>query len=181
MSNVQPKINNGGRLTVLHLNIEGSSDKSEFLSRKASEYQVDMISVQETHIQNAGDYHSRGNVAGYNTAAYLTNSTYGIVTYVRQDHRNYNVIHVSQENDVSCIVVELLGIKVTNVYKPPNQTWPENVLYISTHPAVYVGDFNSHNTVWGYANNNENCIKLMNWADSLNLYLVHDAKDLPTF
>lgn len=35
--------------------------------------------------------------------------------------------------------------------------------------------------MWGYATNNNNGIKLVDWAESQNLFLVHDLKDLPTF
>lgn len=170
------------RLIVMHFNIEGTSaDKSEVLSRKAFENQVDVIAIQETHIDDAASYNNRGNVSGFKVAAYLTHRSYGIATYVREDHDNYHVIQMNQENDVSCIVIELFGIKVSNVYKPPNQIWPDNVLDRQAHPALYVGDFNSHHALWGYKRNNENGNKLHGWADSANLFLVQDLKGLTTF
>lgn len=83
-----------------------------------------------------------------------------------------------EENDVSIIVIELFGIKVSNVYKPPSKTWPDTVLCREAHPAMYVGDFNSHHSLWGYARNNDDGNKLVDWAESLNLFLIHDFKDL---
>lgn len=82
---------------------------------------------------------------------------------------------------MSCIVIDIHGIKVTNVYKPPNQTWPGEVLKCYTHPAIYVGDFNSHHTMWGYSRNNESGEKLQGWAESMNLFLVQDLKGVTTF
>lgn len=170
------KINVGRNLSVMHFNIEGSlADKSEVLSRKGIEYKVDIIAVQETHIRDAAGFNHRGNVPGFKIA-YLTHPT-----YVRDNHNNYRVTHMSQDNDISCIVIELFGIRVTNVYKPPNKVWPERVLEPQPHPAVYVGDFNSYHTTWGYTRNDENGEKLLGWAESTNLFLVHDLKDLPSF
>lgn len=142
MSNHQMKMDIGRNVSVMHLNIEGtSSEKSELLSRMANEHQVDMIALQETHILDPVDYRSRGHVKGYTVAAYLAHATYGLATYVKDDHKNYNVIQASQENDYSRIVVELSGIKVTNVYKPPRVIWPVS---LPLQPAILVGDFNSH-------------------------------------
>ena len=35
--------------------------------------------------------------------------------------------------------------KITNVYKPPPTHWTNAALPAHQHPAIYVGDFNSHN------------------------------------
>lgn len=104
----------------------------------------------------------------------------GLFTKLNVRHSN---IHQRQpyQLQVSCIVIELFGVKVINVYKPPSQSRPDMVLRREIHPAVYVGDFNSHHSLWGYANNNANGNKLVDWVESLNLFLVHDLKDLPTF
>lgn len=175
-------INIGRSLSVMHFNIEGSSaENSEILSRVAYEHCVDVIALQETHIDDAVAYNIRGHIPGYNTVAYLTHSKYGIATYIRVDHLNYSVILLNQENDISCIVVEVNGVKITNVYKPPNILWPDEVLKLQSHPAVYVGDYNSHHIMWGYTRNNENGAKLLDWAESSNLFLVQDLKGLTTF
>ncbi|KAJ6639443.1 DNA transposase THAP9 [Pseudolycoriella hygida] len=96
MSIHQMKMSIGRTLSVLQLNIEGSSsEKSEFLSRMANENRVDVIAVQETHILNPADYDSRGHVNGFTVAAYLAHASYGLATYVRDDHTNYDVIFLN--------------------------------------------------------------------------------------
>lgn len=64
----------------------------------------------------------------------------------RSDITDFKVVHVSNVDDISKIVVEVEGILVTNVYEPPNSVWP--AVPISNHfvqyPAVCIGDFNSH-------------------------------------
>ena len=182
MSNQQVKINIGCNISVLHFNIESSSsEKCEILSRKSIENEVDVIAIQETHIGNAAEFHTRGHVPGFKIAAFVLSKTYGLATYIKESHNNFKVLGVYEESEFSCIVIKLCDIKVINVYKPPSKTWSNTVIQQEIHPAIYVGDFNSHHSLWGYTNNNEDGDKLVKWAESLNLFLVHDLKDLPTF
>lgn len=172
----------GPSIKLCHINIEGSSsEKSEFLSRFGIENNITVIAVQETHINDPADYHTRGRVPGYEVASYVASPIYGIATYVRSNSPMFTVHHASQEGNIFQIVIEISGMKIINVYKPPTQPWPRNVLRHEDHPAVYLGDFNSHHTVWGYEINDNNGIELLNWSDANNLFLVHDLKDLPTF
>jgi len=46
---------------------------------------------------------------------------------------------------------------------------------------VYVGDFNSHSTNWGYATENEDGEQLCRWATLHRLHLLYDAKQGGTF
>lgn len=59
-------INLGEGLNIYQFNIEGAyAPKSEYLSRKVYDHKVDVIAVQETHINKAEEYHTRGLVNGY--------------------------------------------------------------------------------------------------------------------
>jgi len=50
-----------------------------------------------------------------------------------------------------CDVIRFGGYHVTNVYKPPSERWDStNVLAVLPYPAMFVGDFNSHHSNWGY-------------------------------
>lgn len=51
---------------------------------------------------------------------------------------------------------------VMNVYNY-NEKWKTNSMNIYEHPAIYVGDLNSHNTAWGYEKNDENGDLLNDW------------------
>lgn len=45
------------------------------------------------------------------------------------------------------------------------------------HPAIYIGDFNSHHEQWRYKDCDLNGEKLVQWAENEHVHLVYDAKD----
>lgn len=73
------------------------------------------------------------------------------------------------------------NLTVTIIYKPPNEKWKTNPMNTYEHPAIYVGDFNSHNMAWGYEKNDENRNLLYKWLTTVNLELVYNIKDKETF
>lgn len=75
----------------------------------------------------------------------------------------------------------MAGINIVNVYKPPSVKWTDDPLPIVPHPALYVGDFNSHNTLWGYQSNDFNGNKLTEWMEVNHYELIFDIKDRGTF
>lgn len=174
----------GESLKVCQINVEGSSAaSSEYLSRLAYEHKADAITVQETHIKDGSEYNSSGFINGYKVIAYVLSPIYGAATYIRADIVEYKVIHVSNAENISIIVVEIDGIMVTNVYKPPNSSWPDEPISneFIHHPAICIGDFNSHHMSWGYNSNDSNGDKIHDWSESRNLFLVYDAKDQASF
>lgn len=174
----------GKGFNIYQLNIEGASaSKSEYLSRKAYDHKVDVIVVQETHINRGEEYHTRGLVKGYYVVAYLLSPVYGIATYLRNDIKDVKVMELSSENDIFRIVTAVGDHTVTNIYKPPNAAWTNNPVpnNFLCHPSICLGDFNSHHMSWGYNANDPNGDALKEWSESRNLFLVFDAKDRKTF
>ena len=51
----------------------------------------------------------------------------------------------------------------------------------TTRPVVIIGDFNSHNTIWGYDQNNEDGEAVEEWATANDLTLLHNQKDGSSF
>ena len=46
---------------------------------------------------------------------------------------------------------------------------------------LVAGDFNSHNTIWGYDLTNEDREAAEEWASSIDLTILYDAKDDASF
>jgi len=69
-----------------------------------------------------------------------------------------------------------------NVYKPPSGSWDTSVsLPALSHPAIHVGDFNSHHPDWGYDSEDAEGVRLMEWASHGGFALIHDPKQRGTF
>ena len=172
----------GQSFRVLDINIEGiSKSKSEFLSKLCIENAVDVILVQETHTVNAEELNKRGKVAGYQVVAAEFHSKYGIATYVRQGIKNIAALTSQKVVDIFQSAVKINGITFVNLYKPPNVAWPNTMIETFEHPSVYIGDFNSHASDWGYNNDDNNGEKLKMWASFNELKLIYDPKQRGTF
>ena len=166
----------GPALRVLQLNVEGlSAAKRTVISTIAHRYNVDVICLQETHVadQLAGRY----TIGGYDLVLSTPDAKFGRATYVRSDVADASPVLSSD----FCDIIQVGGYKIANVYKPPSQHWDQGVLPALNHPAVYVGDFNSHHPDWGYLESDQDGEVLAEWASNSDLSLTHDAKQRGTF
>jgi hypothetical protein len=66
---------------------------------------------------------------------------------------NCRVIYQDNSHGVHTLAVKVDGTIVVNVYNSPSASWSNVPLKLVPHPAIYVGDFNSHNQLWGYKHN----------------------------
>ena len=53
---------------------------------------------------------------------------------------------------------------IANVYKPPSVGWLSHLPPSLQHPAIYVGDFNSHHPDWGYRDMDNDGEQVAEWA-----------------
>lgn len=174
--------NIGPCINILQLNIEGiSKSKSEYTSRLAIENDVDVILVQEIHTDSSLQINERGHISGFHLTAHTLSRTYGVATYIRNRIENYHVVSSSTDNNIHMATVVVNGLTIVNVYKPPNESWPDPPISALPHPSIVAGDFNSHHTSWGYSTNDRNGDHITEWADLNRMYLVYDAKDIGTF
>jgi hypothetical protein len=131
-------------LKICDINIERISiSKSEYPARLM--HDIDIVTVQETHAGSEENLRRRGTLIG---AVY--SNVHDIATYVKASFFNCRVLYQDHSHDVYTLAVEVDGTNVVNVYKPPTASWSNVPLKLFPHPAIYVGDFNSHNQLWGY-------------------------------
>lgn len=175
--------NIGPSLRICQLNVEGlSRAKCEVLSKILREHKIDIATIQETHVGNETDLKSRGKLPGYEILGATYHHIYGCLTYIRSNIENARLVSTNiSNNNIHTITVKIEELTVANIYKPPLAQWLPEVLPQLPHPAIYVGDFNSHHTMWKYKSNDHNGETLMEWADQNNLSLIFDAKDRGTF
>lgn len=170
--------NIGPTIRICQLNVESiSRAKCECISKLLLDGEVDVVAVQETHAENEESLTRRGRISGYT----LLGATYGIATYVCNNIDNAHLTSSDSNNNIHTVIVRVEDIAIVNVYKPPATEWPDRPLPVQQHPAIYIGDFNSHHQRWKYPVCDDNGTKLADWADDNAIFLTFDAKDKNTF
>ena len=59
-------------------------------------------------------------------------------------------VSVWEQDNVELISIEMPGVVVHFVYKPPNEKFVLPALGYGNLLYIVIGDFNSHSTTWGY-------------------------------
>ena len=92
-------------------------------------------------------------------------------------HREYNIT-ITDINNIEILRVDLNGISVTAVYKPPGErfSFHQPLTAVGDQQQVIIGDFNSHSSTCGYATTNTDGELVEDWADNHILSMIHDPK-----
>lgn len=78
-------MNNGPHFRILQINVEGmSEDKFEYLTKIANENDIDIIALQETHIQDECLIAAKHSIHGYRVVATIPSRTHGSTIYVKE-------------------------------------------------------------------------------------------------
>lgn len=141
----------------------------------SKEHKANILCLQETHISE-GAHPDRFKLQGFQLACHDDRPKYGTAIYIHEDVPLYTIIPPTKINDTSTIGVIVGGISIYNIYKPPNTSWVLGSLSIVSKPSVILGDFISHNTLWGYAITDKAGEALEEWIGSQDLYLIQDLK-----
>lgn len=104
---------------------------------------------------------------------------FGIATYVKDDLLPSTALLPSTNSFWAGI--KLNGISIINVYKPPSADFDDQVFPSFEKPSVVIGDFNSHNTFWGYESSDRGGTRLFDWMTREDYSLGHNATDPGTF
>lgn len=100
---------------------------------------------------------------------------------MKNDIDTASVVYRNYLNNIEILTTAMHNVTIINVYKSPNVKWDNSPVKLFDHPAVYIGDFNSHNSDWGYNQNDDNGEVLQYWIALNNLELIYNAKDMGTF
>ena len=104
---------------------------------------------------------------------------YGSAIYVKPglDVNNANIY----SDNMEILSINLEGLTVTSIYKPPNTPFTYKNPPFHQSIEIIMGHFNSHNTIWGYDQTNENGKAVESWMDANNLKLIHDPNQPSSF
>ena len=132
---------------ITSFNVEGiTNTKCDILS----DIQADILCLQQTHKDSAPP-----SVRGMHLIIYHGHPKHRSAIYARDK----STILASQdfsEQGMEILRVETSQMTITSVYKPPPTpfSWPQ-ITDSNNKPSIIIGDFNSHNTMWGYHSNNK--------------------------
>ena len=156
-----------GAMTVISAPVKGlSANKASILLELCKIQHCHCLCLQETH--RAKDQ-AMPKIPGMPLIAERPHNKHGSSVFVR-DCLKLNRISVCEEENVELITVELPGVVVHSLYKPP----PEPCLIpplgqrIKLHSVI--GDFNSHSTPWGYTTTDSDGEAVEQWADQTDCH-----------
>ena len=90
-----------------------------------------------------------------NTYSSATHIKYSSGILIRSDVK-LKSISVWEQDNLELISIEMPGVVVHSVYKPPNEHFVLSALGQGNLPHIVIGDFNSHSTTCGYTATNDN-------------------------
>ena len=75
----------------------------------------------------------------------------------------------------------IVNYLLSTIYKPPPIRLSPSSLPDVPAPAVYAGDFHSHQTDWGYSSSSTDGDFLIDWASTAEATLLYGPKEPSTF
>ena len=165
-------------MTVISAKVEGlTASKASILSVMCKEQHCHCLCLQETHRSKD---QARPRISGMALVAERPHNKHDSSVVIR-DGLKVNNISVCEEGNVELIIVELSGVIVHFMYKPPPEPFRLPALGQRNKPHIVIGDFNSHTTLWGYTTPNSDRESVEQWADSNSMSLMYNAKLLKSF
>lgn len=120
-------------------------------------------------------------IEGFKMASLDPYPKYGTAIYIQEDILDYSVLTSIKVETTSITGINIEGMNIYNTYKPPGISWLNGTLPTIPKPSLIIGDFNSHNTTWGYSTVDEVGEVLEEWITCQDLHLIQDLKGPSTF
>ena len=130
-----------------------------------------------SHEIHRGPNDIRPNVPGMELAIERPHEQYGSTIFVTSG-TIVNAASLTEVNNIEILRVDLRGISVMSVYKPPGErfSFHQPLTAAEDQQHVIKGDFDSHSSTWGYATTNTDGELVEDLAENQRLTLIHDPK-----
>ena len=169
--------NIGQPLRLYQLNIEGANRaKNDYISHSAADLSIDIILLQEAHINDSSSA-SRLHINRFKFIAAIYHASMAL-QHVRNELTNYAILQESCSEKISVTTIRVGEMTISNVYKSLWVQWAFPALPTYAHPEVHIGDFNRYHPNWGDSNSDEAGEQLVNWSLSSDHYLYFNVKQL---
>ena len=116
-------------------------------------------------------------IPNFTLAGWTMSRKHCLATFV---HEGLGWTLVDQSSDGSVaewLCVDIDGVKIVNIYKPPTSRMIPSAIPVFPHPCLYASDFNCQHVDWGNNTTSPDGESLVDWATKSNLALLHNPKD----
>ena len=162
----------------LQLNIEGiTANKMCMLSQLTTRYSVHVILLQETHCTSA----DRLVIPNFTLTSAVLSTKHGLAAFVHEKPNWTLAHHFPEGSATEWLCVDVDGINIANVYKPPPVCLTPNAILVFPHTCLYADDFICQHTDCGYHSITPDGKCVSDWAASSGLVLLNNPKDAPSF
>ena len=159
----------------MSFNVEGlSAAKEQLIADLRQRHMCAVVCIQETHRWPDA---IRPSIPGMDLAIERPHPQYSSALFVTSG-TIVNTTSLTDINNIEILRVDLNGISVTSVYKPPGErfSFHQPLTAVGDQQQVIIGDFNSHSSTWGYATTNTDGELVEDWAENQRLSLIHYPK-----
>ena len=159
----------------MSFNVEGlSAAKQQLIADLRHRHQCAVVCIQETH---RGPDNIRPSISGMDLAIERPHSQYDSAIFVTSG-TIVNTTSLSDINNIEILRVEINGISVNSVFKPPGErfSFHQPLTPVGDQHQVIIVDFNSRISTWGYATTNTDGELVQDWTEYQILSPMHDPK-----
>ena len=120
-------------------------------------------------------------IPNFSLAGSVLSRKHGLATFVHEKINWTLADHSPEGSATEWLCVDVNGVNIVNVYKPPPVSLAPNAIPAFPHPCLYAGDFNCQYTDWSYHSITPDGECLTNWAANTGLVVWRNPKDVPSF
>jgi len=175
------KSENNNNIKILQWNMNGFNKKYEEITILIQDHNPDIICIQETNYKN-DNITNLSNYDGYNkNRTDSARASGGVAIYIKSI---YPSRQLTISTDIEAIVVTIKltnnDINICNIYLPNHKTFDQtdinNIIKQLPKPFIIVGDFNSHNVIWGSDNTDQRGKVIEKILDDNDIILLNNTE-----
>lgn len=167
-------------MNILQWNANGFYTRYERLQLLCQNHKPEIICIQETNFKA----NSKGKLKGfkcYNKNRHYSNIASGGVAIFAKEYLPAEQIDIQTEIEAVAIKIQAPAtISVCNIYLPNSQSLDANeikdLIKQLPKPFILLGDFNSHNTIWGSNKSDTRGRQMENIIDEEDLIILNNGQ-----
>lgn len=164
---------------ILQWNCNGLLYHAAELKQLILEHDPFCVCMQETHLKPEATFIMRGYSATRKDDILVNRAKGGVIILLKD---NIPYTHIPLQTNLQAVAIQIqfpTKMSICNIYLPDchwNVKDLEAIVSQLQSPFLLIGDFNSHNTIWGSNSTNAKGKILERFIDKLNLVLLNNGK-----